>query len=71
MELNEWICAKKKANGLCFYMAIMKLKKTNPISFDSLLQLDSNLIGLSFFKFIMALVNVKSISLFLCTNSLI
>ena len=35
------------------------------ISFDSLLQLDSNLIGLAFFDFIMALVKVKSISFLL------
>ena len=35
------------------------------ISFDSLLQLDLNLIGLAFFNFIMALVKVKSISFLL------
>ena len=41
------------------------------ISFDSLLQLDLNLIGLAFFDLIMALVKVKSISFLLCTNPLI
>ena len=35
------------------------------ISFDSLLQLDSNLIGLAFFDFIIALVKVMSISFLL------
>ena len=40
------------------------------ISFDSLLQLDLNLIGLTLFKFIMALVKLKSISFLLCTNPL-
>ena len=34
------------------------------ISFDSLLQLDLNLIGLAFFDFIMTLVKLKSISFF-------
>ena len=37
------------------------------ISFDTLLQLDLNLIGSAFFKFIMALVKVKFISFLLCT----
>jgi len=41
------------------------------ISFNSLLQLDLNLIGLVFFIFIMALVKVKFISFLLCTNPLI
>ena len=41
------------------------------ISFDSLLQLDSNLIGLAFFDFIMALVKVKSINFLFYTNPLI
>jgi len=41
------------------------------ISFDSLLELDLNLIGLSYFDFIMDLVKLKSIILFLCTNPLI
>ena len=40
------------------------------ISFDSLLQLDLNLIGLTLFNFIMALVKLKSISFLLCTNPL-
>ena len=34
------------------------------ISFDSFLQLDSNLIGLAFFDFIMAFVKVKSLTFF-------
>ena len=34
------------------------------ISFDSLLQLDLNLIGLAFFNFIMALLKVKSLLAF-------
>ena len=34
------------------------------ISFDSLLQLDLNLIGLAFFDFIMALVKLKFICFF-------
>ena len=41
------------------------------ISFDSLLQLDLNLIEFAFFNFIMALVKVKSINFILYTNSLI
>ena len=41
------------------------------ISFDSLLQLDSNFIGLTCFNFIMTLVKVKSISLLFFTNPLI
>ena len=41
------------------------------ISFDSLLQLDLNLIGLAFFDFIMAFVKLKSIIFLLCTNPLI
>ena len=41
------------------------------ISFDSLLELDLNLIGLSYFDFIMDLVKLKYIILFLCTNPLI
>ena len=40
------------------------------ISFDSLLQLDLNLIRLAFFEFIMAVVKLKSISFLLCTNPL-
>ena len=35
MELNKWICAKKKANKLYFYKAMMKLKNVNPIKFES------------------------------------
>ena len=38
------------------------------ISFDSLLQLDLNLIGLTFFKFIMALVKVNSTTFLFCIN---
>ena len=34
------------------------------ISFDSLLQLDSNFIGLAFFNFIMALVKVSPLAFF-------
>ena len=41
------------------------------ISFDSLLRLDLNLIGLAIFDFIMALIKLKSISFLLCTNPLI
>ena len=40
-------------------------------SFDSLLQLDLNLIGLAFFDFIVALVKVKSNNFLLCANPLI
>ena len=37
------------------------------ISFDSLVQLDLNFIGLAYFDLIMALVKIKSISIFRCT----
>ena len=39
-------------------------------SFNSLLQLNLNLIGLALFEFIMALVKLKSIRFILCTNLL-
>ena len=33
IELNKWICAKKKANGLYFYKGHDELKKANPVTF--------------------------------------
>ena len=35
MKLNEQICVKNKTNGLYLYEAILKLKKVNPIKFES------------------------------------
>ena len=31
MKLNKWICAKKKANGLCFYKGHDEVKEGQPI----------------------------------------
>ena len=35
MELNKWICAKRKLIDFTFTRAMVKLNKVNPIKFKS------------------------------------